>query len=397
MLTTARPSALCELRTDEWFAHLSVREHDSSCRALARPLEFMTCGPAGDMAPAEAELPESLTEIILAIPEDGWSPDLLGIVERLVGFERRGIRSPRHLGLDGDTWDESTVTELGYRCYAHCVLGLDGDRVDSTKLGNMRVRARTEGYGVGLLRNAVRWFMGDLQRRQRPLATAVFKRLRAAVLALEEKGAMTVSKTKKGRPGKHSVVRHGGQVGDFVDAQALEAIIDACPERGRLVKRLRRLGDKPTQEIWAMFDHLAEAGCAAFKLGDLHAVLVALAGDPEEIASEFLEEEPGTSEAMADPDDVADRLHALFEKIRTAVVEAGGSSRMRQRMLDLLDARRELVDQPGFAGITLTQLGAACGMSRQRASEAWRCLVELVRDKLGIEIPDTFADRPSEA
>ena len=353
------------------------------------------------MATDNAELPESLTELVLAIPDDGWSPDLLAIVERLVQWERREIRSPRHVGLDGTRWDASTAAELGYRCYAHCILGVDPgsdhSRADPTRLDNLRVLAKTEGVGVGFLRRAVQWYLRDLQRSQRPLAVAVFKRLRGAILKLASEGAVSVSAATPSRPGKDADVRFLRSGGERADVPMLTRIVDSCPDREALVRRLGRRGYKPTKEVWALFDHLAASGCGTFKLGDLHEVLAGLVHEPQDLPSEGLDQTPAESEGRApSAEEVGVREEALFQKIRHVVAGAKGAGAVRQRMLDMLDARRDLVAQPGFEEITLTQLGVACGFKdRRRASETWQRIVELVRSEIGLEIPDKFSDGPS--
>jgi hypothetical protein len=353
------------------------------------------------MAADDMRIPESLTGLILAIPDDGWSAELMAVVDRLVRMELRSIHSPLHVGLGGQRWDDDSRTDLVHRCYAMCILGVDLGRHDDmsnpTRLENLRRQARAEGVGVGYLRRAIQNHLRDLQRKQAPRATAVFKRIREAVSQLASQGKLRVVSATP-RLDKHSVVWLRQVSQDVTDPPTLARIVRAFPGCGRLSTRLKRLGEEPTQEVWELFDYLARSECAAFKVGDLLDVLAELAGEPSELAMEFVEDLPDRS-AVGDLSAAAtERLQGdLWDRIRRTVIKAQCAEPLRQRMLALVDARWELVNRPGTTELSLAQLGASCGMDRRRASEAWQHLTRLISDEFGVEVADRIANGPSNA
>lgn len=345
---------------------------------------------------------ESLSDLILALPDGGWSPELHQLLGRISRAEVRAMRiqSPRHVGVEGDRWDEPTESELTTSCYAWCILGQRLDQFGGTpspgKLDALRVKARLEGLGVGYLRNAVRNHIRDLQRRQRPQAWATFKRIREAIVQLEKQGKLRI--TPSPPPDKHSVVSFCHVVGDVVASPTLAELVRSCPGLEQLRERLLLLGEQPTKEIWMLFDHLAAAGCAGFKVGELLEVLDGLVGGP---AEHFVEDAGLITRACGDSpvdgEQVALRLDALLGRIRAAVSAADCSAAMRERLLSLLAARLELLEHPDTPELSLTALGATCGLDRRRASEAWNLLVEIIEQELGRNVADTICDRVSDS
>jgi hypothetical protein len=302
------------------------------------------------MAADAGRVPESLTPLILAIPEGGWSLELMGVIEELLLLELRSIRSPRHLGLDGDRWDDDSRSDLACRCYAKCILGLDlaanDDLVRPTGLDSLRTKARIEGVGVGYLRRALQNHLRDLQRMRAPRAHATFKRFKKAVQELVEQEKVRVVSASL-RFDKHSVVQFSRLVGEVVDRPALAGVVHACPGRGQLVQRLRRHGEQPTQEIWDLLGHLEQSGCASFKVGDLLEVLEDLVGETTVHQTEDIEQLPDQATGGLDSaDQFESRQEEAFERIRQAVLAEDCAESMRRRMLLLLEARRQLVDQP---------------------------------------------------
>jgi hypothetical protein len=347
----------------------------------------------------DSRLPESLTDLVLGLPEDGWSPALMAVVARLVHLERGRLRSPRNLGLDGDRWDASSEQDLATACYFKCVLGVDLARgegaTNPSRLDALRVKARTEGVGIGYMRNAIRNHIRDLQRRQRPQATAVFQRFQKAITQLVDNGRLVASPASA-RLDKFSVLRFRGAPGGVVEYPELVRIVDSGPGHEKLVRRLGRYGDEPTQEVWDLLDHLEAVGCGGFKFGDLLDVLASLASEPSELASDEIDQVAGAGNPeSSESDEVESRHESLFVRIRGAVATSKRSAKVRQRMLEMLEAQRDLSEQPGYAGSTISQIGAACGLDRRRASETWQLLAELVGSEFGIDLTDSLTDRQS--
>ncbi|MCK5945521.1 MAG: hypothetical protein KAI24_26260 [Planctomycetes bacterium] len=346
----------------------------------------------------DKQLPESLTERILAVPEGlFWSSDLLDVVTELVRLECSKRIRPRHVGLGGDSWNAESLQELACRCYARCVLGvdLDGESTAATATGfeRLRIKARSEGVGVGYLRLAIRNHLKDLQRAQDPQAAAVFQRITRAVAHLLEKGEVHVVPVPPPLD-KHSVVAFR-PASDPVDPTELFALVASCPGSDALIHRLRRFGEEPTKEIWDLFGWIESSAHGAFKVGDLLDALARLAGQKVDLASEALDDVPAADGAGEEDTCLAARLDALLARMRAAIEADVCSQVMKQRMLALLEARWELVAMPDAPNLTLTSLAAACGMSKQRASEAWKRLEGLVAAEFGVNLADGIGNSPS--
>jgi hypothetical protein len=250
--------------------------------------------------------------------------------------------------------------------------------------------------GTGYLRRAVQNHLRDLRRQQDPQATAVFKRIRAAVSQLVEGGRVRVVPATA-RLDRYSVVEFRHAEGEVVDPPALARIVGAFPRCDKLSRRLRKHGEEPTQEIWDLFDHLADSSCASFKVGDLLDVLSALAWEPSELATDAIEDFPDQSGGgQESAEEFEARQDELWHQIRRTVTRANCSEPLRQRMLALVDARWELVNRPDAAELSLAQLGVACGMDRRRASEAWQRLVQIISDTFGVDVADRISNSPSD-
>lgn len=111
-------------------------------------------------------------------------PDLLA------QLKRRGLK-PSSLGYAGERWDDESLEEITYDCYAYSFIGLEG------KLGRQRAYLEAKvasGKAIeGLVRQKVKWFVQEIHETKYADGSGVFKNLKSAILEIVAEGGAELS------------------------------------------------------------------------------------------------------------------------------------------------------------------------------------------------------------
>ena len=350
---------------------------------------------ADDKQPRET----SVADLWLSVTaEDPWSPELLDEIRR---FLRDALpQSPRFVGLDGQAWTDELVEDLATSCYFTVILGQPlephGGKPRPGQLAKLQAMAREGANCGGYLRQMVRNFVEDLRRRHDPHRPAIFRRIQKALIEWEDQGRITVTKRRDGRIDRQSVVTFLPPVSASKEVAELGPFLRGWPAWGRVAARLATKGTEATAEVFELLEHVAAFGAGPMLLDALLTVLYECVPESrEQLGQEAVEGAADDSVDAGDPD-------ALMERVRVAIETRPGLGVHRDRMAKMwaaFTAERDRYDpseEHPFYVPNQTSLGKLCGLERQRASEAWNKIRELVADELGPAVADMLGDRPSD-
>lgn len=349
---------------------------------------------ADDKQPGET----SVADLWMSVTaEDPWSPELFDEIRR---FLRDALpQSPRFVGLDGQAWTDELVEDLAASCYCTVILGQPLEPRDGKprpgQLAKLQAMVREGANCGGYLRQMVRNFVEDLRRRHDPHRPAIFRRIQKALIEWEGEGRITVTKRRDGRIDRQSVVTFLPPVPASRELAELGPFLRGWPAWGRVAARLATKGTEATAEVFELLEHVAAFGAGPMLLDALLTVLNECVPEKrEQLGQAAVEGAPDDSVDAGDPD-------ALTERIRAAIEARPGLGVHRERMAKIWTAftaerdRYEPSQDHPFYVPNQTSLGKLCGLERQRASEAWNKIRELVAEELGPAVADMLGDRPS--
>jgi hypothetical protein len=200
-----------------------------------------------------------------------------------------------------------------------------------------------------LLRQKVRWFLTDRQRKHDPIGYRVFENLVATVQAMLDDGAIAAANLVRGKVRNPTVVRlTAAEPGPPADTDELARVIDHDPEWSAVLLRLAKLGRGAQRLLRERLDRFPTVGVRAFQVGELGGLLKSRA----RAANRSWNRPAGEDSASAGRDDgdlsrtseLGDRyftseevLVSFGRRVREAIERSDFTDKVRRRMLVVLD------------------------------------------------------------
>jgi hypothetical protein len=298
-------------------------------------------------------------------PSEAWFELARGVLDRIGRL--RG--SPRHYGLDHESWTPSAWHDLAVEFGLQLLENLPA----------LHDRARSGQLGYGYLVNAAKRFVVDRQRSGDPLGSSGFRRIQDAVRERVAVGAWQVEPSD--RISRATQVRILARLpGRSVAFEDLAAIVAGYPQLQRLRVAFTRRGRRQVAVLAGLWAHLDLHRVREFCLGDL---LDLLLQRPRELVG-F--EGDGQAAPAVDPGEFVGEALDLLKRARI-------SPERRGQLAALLCAFAEA----GDGSVNLAAIGREHGIDRRRMQELRQQLQQLLgplADSFGFST-DRDADRPS--
>jgi hypothetical protein len=205
----------------------------------------------------------------------------------------------------------------------------------------------TQTLGAGndveaLVRQKVKWFLIDRQKRHDPVGYRAFMNLVAVVEAMAAGGAAVVENRVRGKVRNPTLVRltRGGP-GPPAGADELARVIDADAEWQPVLRRLAKLGTGAQRLLRERLERLPSAGVVAFVVGELGDLLKARAraaneawNRPEDLdrADESRTGPPGGRYPTSEED-----LTALGRGLRQAVEKSDCTPKVKRGLVAVFE------------------------------------------------------------
>ncbi len=126
------------------------------------------------------------------------------------------------------------------------------------------------------MRQRIKWFLIDRQKKHDPIGYRVFKNLTAVLEAMIADGSATATNQVQGKLRNQSLIRlKSVEPGSLAGEPDLARLIDTDPEWQPVLLRLAKLGKGAQQLLRERLVRLSSAGVDAFSVGDLAAILKA--------------------------------------------------------------------------------------------------------------------------
>jgi hypothetical protein len=166
-------------------------------------------------------------------------------------------------------------------------------------------RTIQEGNSVeALLRQKVKWFLTDRQKKHDPVGYRTFTNLVAVLEGMIADGAATATNRVRSKLRNPTLIQLKlGDSGPTPAARDLARVVDTDPDWLPVLRRLAKLGKGAQRLLRERLDRFPSQGVVAFSVGELGAVLKARVREAHEAWNRPAGGSPATSRRTPEPSD----------------------------------------------------------------------------------------------